>query len=301
MSYLSDNQEMVNAMTVDVEDYFQVSAFESTIGRSQWDSIPCRIEKNVEKILALFSSADIKATFFVLGWIAERYPRVVTKIADQGHEIASHGYGHQRIVTQTPSVFREDLLRSKAVLEDLVDQPVIGYRAPSYSIGESTLWAHDILAESGFKYSSSVVPVKHDLYGIPNGDRFPYLTAEGRLLEIPISTVRFFGKNINCGGGGWFRLFPYHFTQWAISSINRKEMRPSVFYFHPWEIDPNQPRVKSASAKSKFRHYVNLSKTSNRLKCLLSDFQWSTMQNVYLNSRMYSEVESPIMEASKCH
>lgn len=294
----SESRQLINAMTVDVEDYFQVSAFESIIDRAEWDSMPSRVERNIDEILQLFSWAGVKATFFVLGWIAERYPKMVIDIASHGHEIASHGYGHQRIIHQAPSVFREDLTRSKALLEALVDRPILGYRAPSYSIGKSTLWAHDILAESGFKYSSSVVPVKHDLYGIPNGHRHPYHTANGALLEIPISTVSVIGKNINCGGGGWFRLFPYAFTRWAMSSINDKERRSCVFYFHPWELDPEQPKIDGAGAKSKFRHYLNLSKTSGRLRRLLSDFQWSTMQDVYLNQKNSSSMGSEFREAS---
>lgn len=289
---LSDKNNLVNAMTVDVEDYFQVAAFESVINPKEWDSIPCRVERNVDRILDLFALHNVKATFFILGWIAERFPAVVTKIAQQGHEVASHGYGHQRIVNQSQDSFRKDLLRSKSLLEALVGRPVIGYRAPSYSIGETTLWAHDILAELGFEYSSSVVPVKHDLYGIPNGHRHPYRTAKDKLLEIPISTVNLAGRNINCGGGGWFRFFPYAFTRWAISSINCKEQSPCVFYFHPWELDPNQPRVKSASAKSKFRHYLNLSKTVDRLNHLLTDFEWSTMRDVYLTENNTSHVQN---------
>lgn len=281
-SAFSRPERMTNAMTVDVEDYFQVSAFESVIDPKEWDGFPCRVERNVDRILRLFSEADIKATFFVLGWIAERYPTVVNSIVKEGHEVASHGYGHQRIIHQTPDEFREDLLRSKALLEALVGQAVVGYRAPSYSIGESTLWAHDVLADAGFQYSSSVVPVKHDLYGIPEGHRYPYRTADNRLLEIPISTLKLMGRNINCGGGGWFRFFPYAFTHHAVSSINANEQKPCVFYFHPWEIDPSQPKIRNASVKSKFRHYLNLQKTSSRLKRLVSDFSWSTMKDVYL-------------------
>lgn len=286
---ISDLGRMTNAMTVDVEDYFQVSAFESVIDPKEWDGFPCRVERNIDRILALFSEAEIKATFFVLGWIAERYPAVVKNIVKEGHEVASHGHGHQRIIHQTPDVFKEDLLRSKSVLESLVGQPVVGYRAPSYSIGESTLWAHDILADAGFQYSSSVVPVKHDLYGIPDGHRHPYRTANNRLLEIPISTLTLMGRNINCGGGGWFRFFPYSFTRHAISSINGKEKKPCVFYFHPWEIDPTQPKVRNASVKSKFRHYLNLEKTSSRLERLVSDFNWSTMKDVYLYGERSSD------------
>ena len=276
--------QVINAMSVDVEDYFQVSAFSSVINRKQWDSLPCRVEKNISRILELFSESNVKATFFTLGWIADRYPMAIKEIFDAGHEIASHGYAHERIVHQNPRQFFDDVSRSKKILEDLTGQSVLGYRAPSYSIVSDTLWAHDVLAEVGYQYSSSVVPVSHDLYGIPGGHRFPYLVAGGKLLEIPISTIGLAGKNINCGGGGWFRLFPYSFTRWAISSINVAERKPCVFYFHPWEIDPLQPRVKGASVRSRFRHYLNLSKTTMRLSKLLTDFRWDSMQEVYLSN-----------------
>ncbi len=272
---------ITNAMTVDVEDYFQVAAFESVINRTSWNSIPCRVERNVDTILALFEENDITATFFTLGWIAERYPSMVKRIATAGHEVASHGYGHERIVSQNPAVFRDDVRRSKSILEDMVGKPIRGYRAPSYSIASTTLWAHDVLSDEGYEYSSSVVPIKHDLYGIPNASRFPYKTADDRLLEIPISTVRVLGKTLNCGGGGWFRLFPYAFTRSSISRINEAESQPCVFYFHPWEIDTQQPRVQSASLRSKFRHYINLSRTMPRLKLLLRDFSWSSMEDAY--------------------
>lgn len=290
MTYSSNDvslsQPVTNAMTVDVEDYFQVAAFESVICRSSWDKIPCRVVRNVETILTLFDQHNITATFFTLGWIAERYPKLVKRIVSAGHEIASHGYGHERIIKQSPSAFRRDVRKSKEILEDLTGNSVVGYRAPSYSISTKTLWAHEILSDEGYLYSSSVVPIKHDLYGIENSNRFPYRVAHGQLLEIPISTVRLLGKTLNCGGGGWFRLFPYAFTKHSITCINEKEHRSAVFYFHPWEIDIYQPRVHQASLRSKFRHYLNLSHTLPRLEQLLKGFSWSSMKDVYGFNRL---------------
>ncbi|MYM62026.1 XrtA system polysaccharide deacetylase [Pseudomaricurvus sp. HS19] len=273
--------KMANAMTVDVEDYFQVSAFENTIHRDQWDSIPCRVEANTDSILQLFDEAGLKATFFVLGWVAERYPALVRNIVDQGHELASHGYAHKRALLQTRDEFYQDVGRSKQCLEDIGGVEVVGYRAPSYSISKKNLWAHDILADCGYRYSSSVVPVNHDLYGIPDASRFPYRVSEGRLLEIPISTVPVAGRNFNCGGGGWFRLFPYGVSRWAIRQVNRADRAPSIFYFHPWEIDPEQPRVEGAGMKSVFRHYLNLSRTMPRLQRLVRDFDWVPMKDAF--------------------
>jgi len=274
---------MINAMSVDVEDYFQVSGFEDNVDRSSWDEYQCRVERNTDKILGLFDDAGIKATFFTLGWVAERYPSLVRRIVQGGHELASHGWEHRRVTQQTPEEFREDIRKTKLLLEDLASVEVKGYRAASYSIVAGSLWAHEILADCGYRYSSSIVPVNHDLYGIPDASRFPFYAAENRLLEIPISTFSFFGKNINCGGGGWFRLFPYALNRRALKNINRHEGYPCVFYFHPWEIDPNQPKVPGIGYKSRFRHYHNLDKTYSRLKRLLHDFRWSTMESVYLN------------------
>ncbi len=303
MSLLHDEpllrSAITNAMTVDVEDYFQVAAFESVISRSTWDKIPCRVERNVDTILALFEERGITATFFTLGWIAERYPMMVKRIAAAGHEVASHGYGHERIVKQSPCVFRNDVRKSKRILEDLVGKRIRGYRAPSYSIATKTLWAHDVLSDEGYEYSSSVVPIKHDLYGIPTASRFPYKTASDQLLEIPISTVKVFGKTLNCGGGGWFRLFPYSFTRNSLTRINEIEHQPSVFYFHPWEIDFLQPRVQQASFRSKFRHYINLSRTMPRLRRLLEDLNWSSMEEVY-GFNPVAEIEKPQGGAYAC-
>ena len=283
-SAANKSTSVINAMSVDVEDYFQVAAFESVINPGQWDSKPCRVEKNVASILELFEANGAISTFFTLGWIAERYPALVREIVSAGHELASHGYAHQRVISQSREEFRQDITRSKNLLEDISGVEIKGYRAPSYSITSATLWAHDILADAGYRYSSSVVPVKHDLYGIPGGECFSYSVAQGRLLEIPISTISLMGRRLNCGGGGWFRLFPYGFTQRAIQSINRNQEKACVFYFHPWEIDPEQPRISEASIKSRFRHYLNLERTRPRLQRLLRDFCWSTMEQVFLQT-----------------
>lgn len=283
MSPTQTGSSIVNAMTVDVEDYFQVSAFEKNVTKQEWDSIPCRVEQNVDRILSLFDDKDIKATFFTLGWVAERYPQMVRRIVENGHELASHGWEHIRVINQTPDQFSADIIRTKTFLEDVSGEPVKGYRAASYSIGSKNLWALDRLEEAGYLYSSSIVPVKHDLYGMPEASRFPFWSDSGKLLEIPITTVTIAGKNINCAGGGWFRLFPYWFTRWAISQVNNKEQQPGIFYLHPWEIDTQQPRVEGASAKARFRHYLNLDKTYTRLERLLDDFQWGRMDDIFLN------------------
>lgn len=274
-----------NAMTVDVEDYFQVSAFENNIGRESWDSIACRVEANVENILELFATKNTSATFFTLGWIGKRYPQIIKKIVDNGHELASHGWGHQRANTQTRGAFREDISSSKKLLEDISGAPVKGYRAPSYSICRENLWAFDELVEVGFEYSSSVAPVRHDLYGIPDAPRFPFKVSEGRLIEIPISTICVAGQNIHCSGGGWFRLFPYSFSRWAINQVNTKENKSCIFYFHPWELDPQQPRVKGISLKSRLRHYLNLEKMRGRLEKLLSDFEWGRVDDIFIKNQ----------------
>ena len=274
---------IINAMTVDVEDYFQVSAFESHIDRADWDHHECRVEQNVDRILSLFDQYDVKATFFTLGWLAERYPEMVRRIVDQGHELASHGWDHRRVTSLTPDEFRQDIERSKSILESVSGHKIVGYRAPSYSIGESNLWALDILHEQGFEYSSSIVPIKHDHYGMPGASRFAHWQSNGQLLEVPVSTTTVMGKNINCGGGGWFRLFPYAFSRWALNRINQDEQQPGIFYFHPWEIDPDQPRINNLGGKTKFRHYLNLSRMYPRLEQLLKDFEWGRMDEVFLS------------------
>lgn len=270
-------------MSVDVEDYFQVSAFEPYINKNEWDQIPHRVERNTNIILDLFLHAEIKATFFTLGWVAERYPALVRRIVDEGHELACHGYKHIRVTEQNEIEFRQDIVKSKKILEDLSGKKVIGYRAASYSINKSNLWAHDVLLDEGFLYSSSIYPVKHDLYGIPDAPRFSYHPIkENTFKEIPITTLELFNKNVPCGGGGFFRFYPYAFSRWALSRVNNNEKQSAVFYFHPWEIDPDQPRQQGLNAKTKFRHYVNLEHMENRLKALLNDFQWDTMEKVFL-------------------
>ena len=271
---------LTNALTVDVEDYFQVSALAPHFDRGTWDAQPCRVERNVQRLLALFNETGARATFFTLGWIAERYPQLVRDIVAGGHELASHGYGHQRASEQSRDVFADDVRRAKALLEDLGGQPVQGYRAPSFSIGMGNLWAFDVLLEAGYRYSSSVYPVQHDHYGMPDAPRFPYESRPG-LLEIPITTTRLLGRNLPAGGGGYFRLAPYEVSRWALRRVNELDQRPAIFYFHPWEIDPDQPRVHEASLKTRFRHYVNLHKTESRLGQLLRDFRWGRVDEVF--------------------
>ncbi len=271
----------VNAMTVDVEDYFQVQAFAGVIDRAAWDAIPCRIEANMDRILQQFDAAGVTGTFFTLGWIADRYPAVVRRIVAAGHELASHGYGHARADGQTPDEFREDVRRARGVLQDLGGVPVAGYRAPTFSIGPQNPWAFDVLAEEGYAYSSSVYPVRHDLYGAPDAPRFPYRPAAGPLVEIPMTTVRLGGRNLPCAGGGYFRLMPYALFRSLLRRFNRVDAASSVFYFHPWEIDPGQPRVAGASRRSRFRHGVNLSAMQGRLDRLLRDFAWDRMDRVF--------------------
>ena len=271
---------LTNALSVDVEDYFQVSALAPHIDRASWDSRPCRVERNVQRLLELFEKRGAQATFFTLGWVAERYPQLVRDIVAGGHELASHGYGHLRASDQTPEEFRQDLLRAKGMLEDIAGRPVIGYRAPSFSIGYSNPWAFDVLVETGHLYSSSVYPVKHDHYGMPDAPRFPYAARPG-FTEIPVTTTRLFGRNLPGGGGGYFRLAPYALSRWALRRVNRLDQRPAIFYFHPWEIDPDQPRVPGTSLKTRFRHYVNLDKTEARLDRLLGDFRWGRVDEVY--------------------
>jgi polysaccharide deacetylase family protein (PEP-CTERM system associated) len=273
----------MNAMTVDVEDYFQVSAFEPYIDKKQWDNLPHRVQQNTHKILDLFGDKQIKATFFTLGWVAERYPDLVHRIVKEGHELACHGYEHIRVTEQTPEQFRADISKSKQLLEDMGGVEVKGYRAASYSICKKNLWALDILNEQGFKYSSSIYPVKHDLYGIPDAPRFMYEPIAGSAFkEIPITTLRFREKNLPCGGGGFFRFYPYAFSKWAFNRVNHKENQPGLFYFHPWEIDPEQPRQQGLSLKAKTRHYLNLNRMENRIKLLCDDFNWNTMEHVFL-------------------
>lgn len=269
---------MQNLLTIDVEDYYHVSAFESVVNPSQWEDLESRVEGNTLRLLDILDEHRTKATFFVLGWVAERRPQVARAIHERGHEVASHGYSHRRIYTQTPEQFREETRRSKRVLEDLIGQPVLGYRAASYSITSKSLWALDILKEEGFVYDSSIFPIRHDLYGIPASPRFCHVCkagVNGKLFELPLSTVRLAGVNVPVAGGGYLRLFPYGFTRWAINRLNAKEQQPAVVYLHPWEIDPAQPRIE-AGVLSRTRHYLNLDRTEGILKKLLQDFSFST-------------------------
>ncbi|HHJ39399.1 MAG TPA: DUF3473 domain-containing protein [Methylothermaceae bacterium] len=271
-------------MSVDVEDWFQVSAFESHIDRKDWNKLVPRVEANTKKILNLFDDAGIKATFFTLGWVAERFPQLIKEIVSQGHELACHGYSHVRVTEQNPQEFREDVKRAKEILEDMVGVPVIGYRAASYSIGRDNLWALEILQDLGFRYSSSIYPVKHDLYGMPEAPRFAFFPENApKLLEIPVTTVKLGGRNFPCGGGGYFRLYPYFLSKWALKQVNQ-EGQSTVFYFHPWEVDPQQPRPQGLSLKTRLRHYLNLNRMESRLRSLLEDFKWDTMANVFLAS-----------------
>jgi polysaccharide deacetylase family protein (PEP-CTERM system associated) len=273
---------ILNAMTCDVEDYFQVSAFEPFVPRSDWDKWEPRVERNTHKVMDIFADGGIKATFFTLGWVAERFPGLVKRMVEDGHEVASHGYSHVRATTQTPDEFRADILKTKKILEDIAGTEVIGYRAASYSISKENLWALDILAETGHLYSSSIYPVKHDLYGIPDAPRFRYSPIEeNAFTEIPVTTFDWLGKRWPAGGGGFFRFYPYAFSRFALRAINNKERQSGMFYFHPWEIDPHQPRPEQLSAKARFRHYLNLHKMESRLRRLMKDFDWGRMDQVF--------------------
>ncbi|MBN8507415.1 MAG: DUF3473 domain-containing protein [Burkholderiales bacterium] len=272
---------ITNALTVDVEDYFQVSAFGPYIARADWDTRECRVERNVDRILALFADHDVQATFFTLGWIAERYPALVRRIAEQGHEIASHGYGHERASDLSREAFAADIGRAKALLEDLTGAPVAGYRAPSFSIGKANLWAFDCLARAGHRYSSSIYPIRHDHYGMPDAPRFAHRAADG-LIEIPATTVRLFNRNLPSSGGGYFRLLPYGVSRWMLGRVNAVDGESAIFYFHPWEIDPGQPRIAGIDRKTRFRHYVNLHRVERRLQRLLRDFRWGRVDRLFL-------------------
>ena len=271
--------ELRNALTIDVEDYFQVSALSPHIARAEWERMPCRVERNTDRILGLLEDTASQATFFILGWIAERYPGLVGRIAGAGHEVASHGYGHYRVTEQTPEDFLKDIRRAKAILEDITGVEVKGYRAPSFSVGKDNLWAFDCIAEAGYRYSSSVYPVRHDHYGMPDAPRLPYRPREN-LLEIPIATARLAGRNLPAGGGGYFRLLPYAISRALVRRLNA-EGGAAVFYLHPWELDPQQPRIAGTGVKTRFRHYVNLHLTEPRLRKLLRDFRWSRIDQVF--------------------
>jgi len=268
-------------MTIDVEDYFQVSAFDAVVSRDSWDTFPSRVVANTERLLAMFDEHRVKSTFFVLGWVANRFPTLVADIAKAGHELASHGFHHRLVYDQTQDAFRDDVRRAKHLIEDQSGQQVRGYRAPSYSITNRSLWALDVLAEEGYTYDASIFPIRHDRYGIPDAPRHPYAMARaaGSLTEAPPSTVRIGSTNLPVAGGGYFRLLPYQWTSWGIRRINEEEGKPAIFYLHPWEIDPDQPRLQ-ASALSRFRHYRNLSETEPRLRRLLSEFRFGPLASL---------------------
>ncbi|MFK8053043.1 MAG: XrtA system polysaccharide deacetylase [Woeseiaceae bacterium] len=270
-------------MSVDVEDYFQVSAFDNIISRDDWDSIAPRVADNMDRILDLFAEQSVKSTFFTLGWVCRKMPDIVKKIAAAGHEVASHGEDHLRVWTKTPEQALEDFSSTRKLLEDTAGVQVKGYRAPSFSIGARNVWAHDLLQEAGYQYSSSIFPVSHDHYGFPDAPRFPFKFREDGILEVPLTSLRRFGRNWPCAGGGYFRLFPYAYTAGATRAVNEKEQMPTVFYFHPWEIDPGQPRVEGIPLKTKFRHYVNLTRFEGRLRRLTGEFNWSRMDEIFLN------------------
>jgi polysaccharide deacetylase family protein (PEP-CTERM system associated) len=273
-----------NALTCDVEEYFQVAAFERTLNRSSWDLSESRVETSTNCVLDLFGMRAVKATFFVLGWIAERHRSLIQRIVNEGHELASHGYDHTRVHTMTPAQFRADVVRTKSLLEDIGGTLVRGYRAPSYSIDARNLWALDVLGETGHGYSSSVYPIKHDLYGMPEAPRWPFRVGTAQILEVPVTTVRLWGRNYPCGGGGYFRLMPYPVFRRMLNRVNQHDRQPGLFYFHPWELDAAQPRVRNAPVRSRVRHYLNLSSMPGRLERLLTDFKWGRMDKVFLNS-----------------
>ena len=275
-----------NAMTVDVEDYFQVGAFENDINRSDWGNLECRVERNMDIILKMFDDHGVKATFFTLGWIAERYPHIVRRIVEGGHELASHGMSHMRVSDQNKSEFRNDVVTSKKLLEDIGGIEVKGYRAPSFSIGEDNIWALDVLHAAGYKYSSSIYPIQHDHYGMPSAPRFAFSPVEEQgFLEMPVTTVEILGRKIPCGGGGYFRLLPYFISRSAMRRVNKKDRQSCIFYFHPWEIDPEQPRQEQAGLKSKFRHYTNLGVMEEKIRRVLADFDWGRMDDIFLEGQ----------------
>ncbi len=272
---------MRNALSVDVEDWFQVGAFETVIARDNWATLECRVERNTDAVLQLFDEAGVKATFFVLGWVGERYPALMRRVVDAGHEIASHGYSHDRVFNFTPQQFADDVAKTQKILEDATGHAVTGYRAPSFSIDQRTPWAHEILAEHGYAYSSSVAPIKHDHYGWAAAPRFAFRPVTGsNFVEIPVTTVELGPKRLAAGGGGFFRIFPYAFSKWALRKVNVHDRRPAIIYFHPWEIDPGQPRVATAPLKSKLRHYTRLNDMTEKLRRLTGDFHWDRLDAI---------------------
>lgn len=271
---------MYNALSVDVEDWFQVGAFESVIARDSWDRRECRVERNTDALLAMFDAAGIQATFFTLGWVAQRYPALVRRIADAGHELANHGQNHDRVFALTPEQFAADLDRSRKTIEDAGGAAVRGYRAPSFSLNPATPWAHEIMAEQGYTYSSSINPISHDHYGWPDAPRFAFRPVAGcDLIEIPVTTAMLGRRRLAAGGGGFFRLLPYAYSRWALRQVNG-DGRPGIIYSHPWEIDPEQPRVASAPLRSKLRHYTMLDAMAGKLQRLIADFQWDRLDRI---------------------
>jgi polysaccharide deacetylase family protein (PEP-CTERM system associated) len=281
--------DLLNALTVDVEDFFHVEALASTIPRTGWDRIPPRVEKNVDRILETFAQSGVHGTFFILGWVAKKNPGLVRTIAAAGHEIGSHGSGHQRICNLTRDQFRSDIVAARDLLADQAQLPIVAYRAPSFSIVSETLWALDILVEEGFRIDSSIFPVSHDLYGIPGAERFPHWrkTPSGsEIFEFPPSTVRFLGNDLGVGGGGYLRLLPYAWTRRGLKQINQKERQPAMVYFHPWEIDPGQPRYR-APMRSRIRHYTNLTRMEGKIRRLLHDFHFDTISTICADLKSY--------------
>jgi polysaccharide deacetylase family protein (PEP-CTERM system associated) len=276
---------ILNAMSVDIEEYFQVGAFEQCIDPAQWDHFASRVDYNTRLVLDLYQEAGVKATFFTLGWVAQRQPDLIKTIVAQGHELASHGYKHDRVHTLTPAQFAADIDLTKAILEDISGQEIIGYRAPSFSIGARQRWALEILAQKNYAYSSSVYPIAHDHYGWPDAPRFAFKPfVDSPLIEIPVTTVRAFGRTFAAGGGGFFRLLPYALSKWAINQVNHAEHASAIFYFHPWEVDPDQPIQNNAPLKSRLRHYTNLAKMASKLRNVLQDFAWGRVDQVFLTA-----------------
>ena len=278
---LPNMSRLCNAMTVDVEDYFQVQAFGHCINRKDWDAFPRRVDLNTNRVLDQFAAAGVKATFFTLGWVAERFPALIRRIVDDGHELASHGWDHTRADRQDPETFRLDVRRTKALLEDASGVKVTGYRAATFSIGAGNLWAFPILRQEDYIYSSSINPIRHDLYGMPNAPRVPFRPDVNGVIEIPMTTVRLFGRNWPCSGGGYFRILPTWLYRAGLIRVNERERQPGIFYFHPWEIDVDQPRIPQAGWKSRLRHYTNLSRMAGDLDGLLGEFAWDRMDRVY--------------------
>jgi len=272
---------IINGLSVDVEDWFQVGAFEDVIERDNWSGLDDRVERNTREVLKLFADSRVTATFFTLGWVAQRHGALMREIADAGHEVASHGWDHRRVFSMTRQEFAQDIRKARETLEDATGQPVIGYRAPSFSIDQRTPWAFEELAVQGYRYSSSVAPVAHDHYGWAQAPRFAFKPiADADLIELPVTTAMFGGKRMAAGGGGFFRVLPYGFSRWAIRQVNRREGRPAMFYFHPWEIDPGQPRVAGAPLKSRLRHYTNLDRMAEKLRQLVHEFDWSRIDRI---------------------